>query len=374
MRIGLIAPPWVPVPPTGYGGTEEVVDNLARGLAERGHQVRLFTVGESTCPVPRRWYYDAAPKPMGAAVQEAAHVLAAYDALTDVDVIHDHTVLGPLLAARAGHRRPIPCLCTHHGPFSAEMRLIFGEIARRVAVVAISNDQRSRAGGVPVAAVIHHGIDLRIYQPGPGGRYLLFLGRMAPEKGVDIAVRVAHASGWPLTLAVKMREPAERDYFERTVRPLLGPDDQLVVEPQLEQKLWLLRHAAALLNPISWPEPFGLVMAEALASGTPVLALARGAAPEIVQHGRTGFLSRDEPGLVDAATRVSELDRTACRAAAVHHLSLQRMAADHEALYARMLGTDKLETTGRSTTCPTYSHGRSRESRPAALSLPTRSP
>ena len=126
MRIGLIAPPWVPIPPTGYGGTEVVVDNLARGLQELGHDVRLFTVGESTCPVSRDWLYKAAVQPMGTSVEEAAHVLAAYEVLADVDIIHDHTVLGPLLATQIEPRRP-PVVTTHHGPFTAENLRIFAD-------------------------------------------------------------------------------------------------------------------------------------------------------------------------------------------------------------------------------------------------------
>lgn len=336
MRIGLIAPPWVPVPPSGYGGTEVVVDNLARGLTERGHDVRLFTIGESRCPVPRGWLYRCARQPMGTSVEEAAHVLAAYDALEDVDVIHDHTVLGPLVGVRAGRAHP-PVVCTHHGAFTDDNRRIFTEIAKRAAVVTISHDQRSRAGPVAVAAVVHHGIDLDAYRPGPGGQYLLFLGRMSPDKGVHVAVRVAHAAGRPLKLAFKMREPAERAYFDKDVRPLLGPGDEVVIEPAAARRLHLLRHAVALINPVSWPEPFGLVMAEALACGTPVLAFAQGAAPEIVEHGRTGFLCRDETELLRAVARVPELDRAACRTAAERHFSLQRMAADHETLYRRVI-------------------------------------
>jgi glycosyltransferase involved in cell wall biosynthesis len=311
-----------------------VVDNLARGLAERGHDVRLFTIGESRCPVPCGWLYRSARHPMGTSVEEAAHVLAAYDALEDVDVIHDHTVLGPLVGVRAGRAHP-PVVCTHHGAFTADNRRIFTEIARRAAVVAISHDQRSRAGTVAVTAVVHHGIDLAAYRAGPGGEYLLFLGRMSPDKGVHVAVRAAHAAGRSLKLAVKMREPAERSYFAKEVRPLLGPDDEVVVEPPHADQVQLLRHAAALINPISWPEPFGLVMAEALACGTPVIAFAHGAAPEIVEDGRTGFLGRDEDDLIRAVARVPELERASCRAAAEKHFSLQRMAADHETLYRR---------------------------------------
>jgi glycosyltransferase involved in cell wall biosynthesis len=339
MRIGLIAPPWAPVPPTGYGGTEVVVDNLARGLAELGHGVVLFTVGESTCPVSRDWLYQAAVEPMGTSVEEAAHVLAAYEALADVDLIHDHTVLGPLLARQRGPRgRPV--VTTHHGAFTAENLRIFAEIAKRAAIVAISRDQASRAADIPIAAVIHHGIDLDIYQPGPGdGGYLLFMGRMSPEKGVGRAVRIAHAAGRPLLLVTKIRAAAEQDYFTREVQPLLGPDDHLVIEPPLASRLEMLQGATALINPITWPEPFGLAMAEALATATPVLAFRRGAAPEIVDDEKTGFLCQDEADMVTAINRIGHIDRAACRAAAEQQFSRQRMARDYARLYRRVLET-----------------------------------
>jgi glycosyltransferase involved in cell wall biosynthesis len=337
MRVGLIAPPWTPVPPIGYGGTEVVVDNLARGLLELGHDVRLFTVGDSTCPVPSQHLYDTAPRPIGTSVEEAAHVLAAYQALSDVDLIHDHTVLGPLLAPHPSRGVP-PVLSTHHGAFSGENRRIFREIARRAAVIAISHDQAARAPEIPIAAVIHHGIDLATYRPGPGsGGYLLFMGRMSPDKGVATALRVAHASGRRLVLATKMREASELSYFKDVVQPLLTADDELLVEPTLGVRLELLRQAEALINPITWPEPFGLVMAESLATGTPVVGYGAGAAPEIIDDQVTGFLCRDEDDMVDAVDRLAELNRTTCRDAAEERFSLSRMVRDHVDLYERML-------------------------------------
>lgn len=337
MRIGLIAPPWVPVPPPAYGGTEVVIDNLARGLQELGHKVRLFTIGESQCTVPTDFLYPHAPAPIGMSVPESAHVLAAYEALADMDLIHDHTLLGPLIAGIKTMRRP-PVVTTNHGPFSDETRPIYAEVARHAAIVAISHSQARSAGKVPVAGVIHHGIDLDVYRAGAGGGdYLMFIGRMAADKGVHHAVRVAKKAGWRLIMATKMREKAEFDYFQSEVLPLLDPDDELPTEIPLGRRLSLLRGATAVLNPITWREPFGLVMAEALASGTPVLAFPNGAAPEIVESGRTGFLCRDEEEMISAVDRVADLDRKACREAAERRFSLQRMARDHEQLYRRVL-------------------------------------
>jgi glycosyltransferase involved in cell wall biosynthesis len=337
MRIGLIAPPWVPVPPPAYGGTEVVIDNLARGLKELGHEVRLFTIGESQCPVPTDFLYPKAVAPIGMTVPESAHVLAAYEALADMDLIHDHTLLGPLVAGMKGMRRP-PVVTTNHGPFSDETMPIYAEIAKHATIVAISHSQARGARGLPVSEVIYHGIDLKVHQPGPGeGDYLMFIGRMSADKGVHHAVRVAKKAGRRIVLATKMREQSEIDYFEAEVRPLLDPADDMPTEMQLGHRLSLLRGANALLNPITWREPFGLVMAEALASATPVLAFPNGAAPEIIDPGRTGYLCRDEEEMIRAVDRVGDIDRAQCRAAAERRFSLQRMARDHDRLYRRVL-------------------------------------
>ena len=336
MRIGLIAPPWIPVPPVGYGGTEEVVDGLARGLQARGHDVVLFTVGESTCPVRRRWHFERAVTPMGSGLPEAAHVLSAYAALSDREVIHDHTSLGPLLGAR-GVGPGVVVVTTSHGPFTPAARLLYAAVPDRVALVAISEHHRATAPDL-AATVILHGIDLDLFLPGPGdGDYLLFVGRMSPDKGPDRAIRIARAAGMPLFLAAKARDPEEQAFFHAAVEPLLGPDVALLGEATVAERVELLRHATAVVNPICWPEPFGLVMAEALACGTPVVGCPRGAAPEIVVDGVTGFLRDTEAGLVAAVGDLTRIDRRACRARAEERFSLARMAADYEALFAGLL-------------------------------------
>lgn len=336
MRIGLIAPPWVPVPPPAYGGTEIVVDRLARGLVAAGHEVRLYTVGESTCAVPRLWRYPKAMEPLENSVIEAAHVLAAYESMTDVDLIHDHTVIGPLLARR--RRRQAPVVATIHSAFTADYRLIYKEAATVVPLVCISHDQRSGAPEVPVARVIHHGIDPDAFPFGAGdGGYLLFLGRMSPDKGVDRAICVARAAGRPLLIAAKMREAAEVAYFEEQVEPMLGGDVEYLGEVDAAGRLALLQGARALVNPIQWPEPFGLVMIEALATGTPVISSPRGAAPEIVEDGRTGFLCAGVDEMVRAVGRVDSLRRLDCRHAAVARFSTGRMVRDHIAFYSDVL-------------------------------------
>jgi glycosyltransferase involved in cell wall biosynthesis len=237
---------------------------------------------------------------------------------------------------------------TSHGPFTAQTRRLFADIARHTSIVAISRSQ-ARTAGVPVAAVIHHGIDLHVHRPGPGdGGYLLFVGRMCADKGVHHAVRVAKRAGQRLVIVAKMREPAERAYFDKQVRPLLEPGDELSAEVSLAAKMEWMRHAAALLNPITWAEPFGLVMVEALAAGTPVLAFPHGAAPEIVDDGQTGFLCHDEGDMIAAVGRVPQIRRDDCRAAAEQRFSAERMVADYERLYRRtLLRSGGLASRGR---------------------------
>jgi glycosyltransferase involved in cell wall biosynthesis len=332
MRIVIIAPPWVAVPPRAYGGTESVLDTLARGLHDAGHDVLLFTTGDSTCPVPTG---SVLPQAIGVGVggsaTEMRHVIHAYQTAADADIVHDHTLVGPVYADRFGG---LPVVTTNHGPFQSELGDYYRAIADRTPVIAISQHQASTADGIPIAAVIHHGVDLERFPAGPGDSgYAVFLGRMCPEKGVDAAIRVARRAGMPLRIAAKMSEAAEQLYFEQRVRPLLGGDIEYIGEVGGADKTNLLGGAICLLNPISWPEPFGMVMVEALACGTPVVATPMGAVPEIVDHGVTGFICSSEPALAGALTALAGLDREACRKAVATRFSASRMVAEHVLLY-----------------------------------------
>lgn len=340
MRIALIAPPWLPVPPPAYGGTELVIDLLARGLVAAGHEVTLYTVGTSTCPVERRHRYDVAQWSAegGASVlRELAHVTWAYEDLGDVDVVHDHTLAGPFVGSLARHH----IVTTNHGPFrSDDIRQVYRSYPPRVAVIAISHDQAATHDG-PIAAVIHHGVDVESYRTDAvRGDHLLFLGRMHPDKGAHLAIEIARRAGRPLLIAAKMREPKEHAYFNHVVRPILGDGIDYVGEADREAKRELLAGAAALVNPIQWSEPFGLAMVEALASGTPVVTTRWGAAPEIVHDGVTGFVCDDVDGMVAAVADVDGLDRSACRRAAERRFSIERMSKDHADLYRRIVASD----------------------------------
>ncbi len=336
MRIALIAPPWVPVPPPLYGGTEVVVDRLARGFHEAGHEVLLFTTGDSTCPVPRQWVLERSEHlRMGAVVPELRHVVHGYEAARGFDIVHDHTLAGPVYAERFPD---LAVVTTNHGPFNDELLDVYRVIAPSVSIIAISHSQASHAQGLPIARVIHHGIDVAEFPIGDGdGGYFLFLGRMAPDKGARRAARIARQAGVRLLIAAKMREPLEYEYFDNQVRPLLGPDVEYVGEVGGDEKMELLSGARALLNPIRWVEPFGLVMIEALACGTPVLTYRQGAAPEIVDDGVTGFLCDVHDEMAEAIHRVDELDRKACRRAVEERFSTDRMVADHLDLFESLL-------------------------------------
>jgi glycosyltransferase involved in cell wall biosynthesis len=216
-------------------------------------------------------------------------------------------------------------------------------------VIAISADHASTPGDVPIAATIHHGVRVDDHPFGSGrGGYAVFLGRMHPDKGVDTACHVARNAGMPLRIAAKMREPAEKAWFASTVKPLLSDEITYVGELGAADKLALLADAVCLLNPIAWSEPFGMVMIESLACGTPVVVTPCGAAAEIVDDGVTGFVRATIAGLTAAAQRSSSLDRRACRAAAAQRFSADRFVADHVACYARTIERSWTPTTARS--------------------------
>ena len=336
MRIGLISTPWTPLPPLAYGGLEAVVDSLARGFAAAGHEVLVAAPGDSTSPVPL--VPDSPPTDPGGTwftEAELAHVVRAYRAMAEMDIIHDHTLAGPLYLNRPPG---VPVVTTNHGPFRQPLCDIYRAMDGQTALVAVSRHQASTADGLPIARVILHGIDVDAVPVGDGaGGYFCFLGRMSPRKGVREAALVARKAGVPLRIGAKVQDGIERDYFDSRVAPLLTSEVQYVGELNTEEKYQLLGGATALLNPIQWPEPFGLVMAEALAAGTPVVATPAGAAPEIVDDTVTGYLRADIDALAVCLTQAGNLDRARCRQDALSRFSAQRMVAEHLDLYNDLL-------------------------------------
>lgn len=334
MRVGFLAPPWVPVPPPAYGGTEAVIDVLARQLSAQGHDVKLFATGDSTCPVPTDYLFPEAVKPIDHWPSLRRHLRAGYEALGDCDVIHDNTLQGPAL-----HRPKGNIVATTHGPIGAREVKVIRNYRAGTGLVAISRSQRHAAGWLNWSATIHHGIEVEKYPMGAGGDYLLFLGRMDAVKGVHRAIVVAREAGRPLIIAAKMREPFEREYFEHHVRPYLSSEIHYAGEADLRLRQELLVSARALINPIQWNEPFGLVMIEAMASGTPVIGSNRGSIPEIVAHGKTGFVCSTTSQAVRAVWDVDLIDRSECRRHVEMNFSAQRMAQAYLDVFTRVRPT-----------------------------------
>jgi len=349
LRIGMIAPPWFTVPPAGYGGIEAMVAGLVDGLVARGHHVTLVGAGAPGTRAQR--YVAVYPEPpsfrLGEPVPEVLHAAAAAAALegADVDLVHDHTLAGPLLA----RGRSVPTVVTAHGPVTGEPGDYLARLGATVDVVAISGAQRLLRPEVNWLTTVHNGIDVASYPFGNGGGgYLLFLGRFHPDKGAHLAIEVAQRTGRRLLLAGKLNEPAERAYFDAAIAPRLGRRIDYVGEADAATKGELLAGASALLFPVQWEEPFGLVMVEAMACGTPVVALGRGSVPEVVADGETGVVV-DEPDLLPAAVfAAEELDRRRCRARAAKCFDLSQMVDGYEAAYRTVMEGRQLRLDARS--------------------------
>ena len=339
MRIGLVAPPWIPIPPPAYGGIERVVAVQAAGLAAAGHDVTLCAAPGSAIEGVRVIEpLDHLPVQIGMATDEWRHVLGALDALTGVDVVIDHSgPLGALLSAQGS----VPSMHVVHGSLEGELLGIYNGLAERaprLRLAAISRSQRLAAPHLPFAGVCHNAIDV---DPVPFGAtpepYLAFLGRMAPEKGVAEAIVLARDAGRPLLIAAKCREPAEQAYFDREVAPHLGKDVVFLGELGREATYEFLSRASALLFPISWREPFGMVLVEAMACGAPVLATDRGAVREIVRDGVTGFVRRTAAELGPLIDRLDEIDRAACRRHVATHFSSAALVRGYAPMLEAMI-------------------------------------
>ena len=292
MRIALLSPVWFPVPPTGYGGIEWVVSILADSLADAGHDVTLFASGDSRTKAKLVSVYPVAPSErIGTSLTELHHALACYERADQFDVVNDHSGLP---AAALGGAVETAVVHTVHGPLDGEAGPVYEQVARvapHVGLISLSLNQR---------------------KPLPG---------------------------LPLKLAGKMREPLEKEYFETHVRPNLGWGIEYLGEISHEEKVSLLQHARATLFPISWEEPFGLVMIESMACGTPVIATRWGAVAEVIEHGRDGLIVDDHLEMVDAIAEADRLDPLECRRAAEERFSSERMVRDYEEAYRAVISS-----------------------------------
>jgi glycosyltransferase involved in cell wall biosynthesis len=340
LRIGMVAPAWLAVPPTGYGGIERVVSVLTEGLVAAGHDVTLFASSGSVTSARLVTPLESPPTlgDPASVSDDLFHSTAAFLHADEFDIVHDHTGMGPALGAMLNGR--IPVVHTLHGPWTVPGRRLYGLLDDRVHLVAISQAQRAANPHLRYAGVVYNGIDLAAHPFHPAKEdFLIFVGRISPEKRPEIAVEVARAAKLPLVMVMKRTEPAERAYFDEIVAPLLGDDVVVLDQPPHEVKVDLLGRARALLFPIDWPEPFGLVMTEAMACGTPVITCPLGAAPEVVTDGITGFICSTPSQMVDAVAAATELRPEDCRARIEERFSAQVMVAGYEAVYRAALAS-----------------------------------
>ena len=346
LKIAMVAPPWFELPPRGYGGTEAVVAALVDGLVARGHEVTLVAAGEHrTAATAFHRVYDEPPtERLGTPIPEVIAAAEAARAIDDaeVDVVHDHTLAGPLLAR--GRRQPT--VVTMHGPVTGESGDYHERLGSTVDLVAISDAQRRLNPRLNWVGTVHNAIDVPSFPfRAEKDDYVLWLGRFSPDKAPDLAIEAARRAGRRIVLAGKLNEASEFEYFDDVVRPLLGGDAEYVGEADAALKRELLSHARSLVFPIQWEEPFGMVMIEAMACGTPVVAMRRGSVPEIVEHGRSGLVVDDFSRFPRALALAEELDPAEVRTEAERRFDLPVMARGYERVY-RMLaeGTQSIRS------------------------------
>src|SRR3954462_8617675 len=339
MQIAQIAPLTEAIPPKLYGGTERVVHWLVEGLVALGHQVTLFASGDSQTSAnlvpfwPRALRLDGSIRdPYSLHIAMLEHVRRQAD---EFDVLHFHLDYFPFSLFS---RQPTPFVTTLHGRLDLpELQPVFDTFSS-VPVISISNAQRRPLPQARWVKTIHHGLPEKLCVPLPiKPSYFAFLGRISPEKRVDRAIRIAEACGIPLKIAAKV-DRADRDYFEDEIRPMLAsPNVEYIGEIGDKDKSEFLSGAIALLVPIDWPEPFGLVMIEAMACGTPVIAFNRGSVPEIIDEGVTGFIVEDETGAIGAVDRLAQLSRDRIRQVFEERFTARRMALDYLEAYRTLI-------------------------------------
>jgi glycosyltransferase involved in cell wall biosynthesis len=344
MKIAQVAPLIEAVPPKLYGGTERVVAYLTDALVELGHEVTLFASGDSgtkaeLAPIwPRALRLDPNVHDNFAPLFMQLEIVARR--ASEFDVIHCHLdyFAYPMLRLLG-----VPSVTTLHGrldlPELPQLYRIFNETP----VVSISDSQREPLPQAHYVATIHHGLPLDLLRQGPGGKYLAFLGRISPEKAPDAAIRIAARAGMPLKIAAKV-DKVDQEYFKTQIEPLLaGADVEFIGEIGEHQKSEFLGNATALLFPIAWREPFGLVMIEAMACGTPVIAFNNGSVPEVLENGLTGFIVRDEDEAVRALSSIDDLNRDRVRAEFERRFTAKHMAQNYVKLFSRLSKMNEAE-------------------------------
>lgn len=340
MRIAQVAPLWERVPPPGYGGIELVVGLLTDELVKRGHEVTLFASGDSISLAklvsvhPRALRLDSTVKEYS--VYEMLHLSQVYEQAEEFDIIHSHMGFAALPYANLVKT---PTVHTLHGIFTNDNEKMFKH-AKHQPYVSISDAQREPRLELNCVATVYNGIDVssyKFYDQPEDPPYLAFLGRISPEKGTHLAIAIAKQAGWRLKLAGKV-DVVDIEYFEQFVKPHIdGKQIEYLGEANHAQKNTLMGNAVATLFPITWREPFGLVMVESMAAGTPVIAMKLGSTKEVIAHGKTGFLCESTEECVSAISKAAELDRYACRSYVLNRFSAQEMTNGYEAVYRQIL-------------------------------------
>jgi glycosyltransferase involved in cell wall biosynthesis len=340
MRIAQIAPLWERVPPPTYGGTELIVSLLTEELVRRGHEVTLFASGDSITTAklesvhPRALRLDPSVREYG--IYEMLQMSEIYERANEFDIIHSHVGCAALPYTKLVKT---PTVHTLHGIFTPDNEKLFTR-ARSQPYVSISDSQREPRLGLNCVATVYNGIDTDAFDfyPQPSQPpYLAFLGRISPEKGTHHAIEIAQRTGYNLKIAGKI-DPVDREYYETQIKHRIdGEQIQYLGEANHAQKNVLLGNAVATLFPITWREPFGLVMVESMVSGTPLIAMELGSTSEVIVQGKTGFRCHTLEECVDAVRRVGELDRRVCREHVVKNFSSRRMADGYEAVYRNLL-------------------------------------
>jgi glycosyltransferase involved in cell wall biosynthesis len=341
MHIGQIAPLFESVPPKEYGGTERIVSYLTEELVRQGHDVTLFASGDSLTAARLVPGCERSLRLNEESIDHLAHHILMLEQVAkrggDFDVLHFHLDYMHFPISR---RRPTPHVTTLHGRLDIPDLIPLYREFDDVPLVSISDSQREPLPDASWVATVYHGLPSDLYRFKPeAGSYLAFLGRISPEKGVDRAIELAQRAGMPLKIAAKV-DNADKEYFDRVIEPLLGHSlVEFVGEIGDREKNEFLGNAYALLFLIDWPEPFGLVMIEAMACGTPVIAFRRGSVPEVLEDGSSGFIVDDMDQAVEAIPRVTELGRRSCREAFERRFTAERMTIDYLKVYERLIGS-----------------------------------